>query len=598
VTYGAQVDTHTLLENAGFMDFSTFFKRRYDDDMLNVTVAPRMIIDDVPVSPAEGPAQTIVLASFADNELGRTDPAEYSTFVFWGDMQDASEASLRFDLSLNRFVLETTRGFLENGPVDLSFQVFSNGSDGQGLGSFLTVDVRNLAATVTAAANRSVAPGSELTFDVASFADPGVLDTHGATIEWGDGTLTPGVVTGVNGSGTVAGTHTYQAAGKYTVTVTVTDDDGAPASGIFEVEVQSAISIASLAPASGPKGGGAFTLIVAGQGFMPGTKLLWNGAERATTVLSSSMLQAEIPAADLAIADEIGVALVTARLAAGTESEALAFTIVGSMVEGADTAVAADGEVVQVSAPGIAAMLETAEGSGPVSVTAAKYDANPTGVNALNAGGTYFDLLVGGNAAGATLTSHLHYPATIVGQAEDELSLLYFTGSQWQPVLGSGGTLPAKNTTDNLDGTASGGRFTVRFDATSTPPITGLTGTVFALGTFDTTAPTCTASASPGTLWPPNNKFIAVTLSAQIADGGSGPAGYQLVSVTTSEGLASSESRGFTLGTNDTAGELRAARSGSGSGRTYTLTYRASDGAGNTATCSAIVTVPHDQRKK
>jgi hypothetical protein len=315
-------------------------------------------------------------------------------------------------------------------------------------------------------------------------------------------------------------------------------------------------------------------------------------------VLSGNILQAEIPATDLAIGDEIGVALVTVRLPGGFESEALAFTIIGDMVEGADTDVAADGEVAQVSAPGIAATLETAEGSGPVSVTAASYDANPTGVNALNAGGTYFDLLVGGNASGASLTSHLYYPVTIVGQAENDLALLYFTGTQWQPVLGSGGTAPAKNTTDNLDGTASGGRFAVTFDATSTPPITALTGTVFALGALDTTAPTCTASASPGTLWPPNNKFVPVTLSAQIDDSGSGPAGYELVSVTTSEGHASSEARGFTLGTPDTAGELRAARFGSGSGRVYTLTYRAADGAGNTATCSATVTVPHDQRKK
>jgi hypothetical protein len=38
-----------------------------------------------------------------------------------------------------------------------------------------------------------------------------------------------------------------------------------------------------------------------------------------------------------------------------------------------------------------------------------------------------------------------------------------------------------KSTTDNLDGTASGGRFTVVFDQTSTPKITELTGTVFAV---------------------------------------------------------------------------------------------------------------------
>ena len=595
-TYGARVDTHAQVENLYFTEFNHFFKRRYEPTVLTATVEPRMITDEVTIDPAEGPAQTHVIASFADNEFGRTDPAEFAAFVGWSDMADAAEATIRFDAALERFVVETTRGFLESGPVDFFFQISSLGPDGQGFGNSFTVDVRNLPPAVTPAANRSVAPGAEVTFDVASFADPGVLDTHGAIIDWGDGSFAPGIVTEANGSGTVAGTHTYQAGGPYTVTVTITDDDGAPASASFQVE--SGISIESLAPASGPKGGGAFTLIVGGDGFMPGTQLLWNGAERPTTVLNSSMLHAQIPASDLAIDDEIGVALVTARLAGGVQSNALAFTIIGSLVEGADTAVAADGDVAQVSAPGIAATLHTSEGSGPVSVTAARYDDNPTGVNALNAGGAYFDLLVRGNASGATLMAHLYYAPTIVGRAEDDLALLYFTGTQWQPVLGSGGTPPAKSTADNLDGTTSGGRFAVTFDATSTPPITALTGTVFAIGALDTTSPTCTASASPGTLWPPNNKFVPVTLSAQVADSGSGPAGYQLVSVTTSEGHASNETRGFAQGTPDTAGELRAARFGSGPGRVYTLTYRATDHAGNTATCTAMVTVPHDQRKQ
>lgn len=43
----------------------------------------------------------------------------------------------------------------------------------------------------------------------------------------------------------------------------------------------------------------------------------------------------------------------------------------------------------------------------------------------------------------------------------------------------SGGTDPAKDTTDNLDNTVSGGRFQVTFDSSSTPGVTELTGTVF-----------------------------------------------------------------------------------------------------------------------
>ena len=40
---------------------------------------------------------------------------------------------------------------------------------------------------------------------------------------------------------------------------------------------------------------------------------------------------------------------------------------------------------------------------------------------------------------------------------------------------------------------------------------------------------------------------------------------------------------------------LRAERSGTGSGRIYTLTFVATDVSGNSATASTIVTVPHNQ---
>jgi len=54
-----------------------------------------------------------------------------------------------------------------------------------------------------------------------------------------------------------------------------------------------------LVPAATPPGGGAFTLTVNGTGFAPGASVLWNGAAKPTTFVSSSQLQAAIPAADI-----------------------------------------------------------------------------------------------------------------------------------------------------------------------------------------------------------------------------------------------------------------------------------------------------------
>ncbi len=121
---------------------------------------------------------------------------------------------------------------------------------------------------------------------------------------------------------------------------------------------------------------------------------------------------------------------------------------------------------------------------------------------------------------------------------------------------------------------------------------------------IDKTSPTLACSVSPNTLWPPNHKMVAVTASVTVTDLTSGSAGFILTSVTSSEpdeGLGDgdfpNDIQGFIVGTSDTSGLLRAERSGIGNGRVYNLTYEGMDLAGNLATCSVTVTVPHDQRK-
>lgn len=122
----------------------------------------------------------------------------------------------------------------------------------------------------------------------------------------------------------------------------------------------------------------------------------------------------------------------------------------------------------------------------------------------------------------------------------------------------------------------------------------------------DITPPTVTCTISPDSLWPPNHKMVDVTATVTVSDAESGPAGFKLLSVTSSEpdnGLGDGDTpndiQGFAIGTPDTTGQLRAERSGAGTGRVYTLTYEGMDKAGNTATCEAAITVvPHDQGRR
>jgi hypothetical protein len=111
----------------------------------------------------------------------------------------------------------------------------------------------------------------------------------------------------------------------------------------------------------------------------------------------------------------------------------------------------------------------------------------------------------------------------------------------------------------------------------------------------DTTPPSITCSASPASLWPPNHKLRNVTATVNVTDS-STPTRFELLSVTSSQpdsGLGKDDVRGdvqgWTVGTNDISGQLRAERYGAP--RVYTLTYRGYDAAGNYADCSTTVTV-------
>jgi hypothetical protein len=113
----------------------------------------------------------------------------------------------------------------------------------------------------------------------------------------------------------------------------------------------------------------------------------------------------------------------------------------------------------------------------------------------------------------------------------------------------------------------------------------------------DTTAPTLTVTAAPGILWPPNHKRVSVDALVSVTDDADPHPSVGLVSVTSNE---PDDARGN--GDGHTSGDvqlvdgdsflLRAERSASGSGRVYTITYRATDACDNAAQAAATVVVP------
>jgi hypothetical protein len=111
------------------------------------------------------------------------------------------------------------------------------------------------------------------------------------------------------------------------------------------------------------------------------------------------------------------------------------------------------------------------------------------------------------------------------------------------------------------------------------------------------TSPTTTCMATPNVLWPPNGKSVSVTVSGIITPG---------TSALTATTYAVLDGDGQTQQTGDVtlgaAGNfsfgvpLIASRNGDDvNGRAYTIRVRGADTLGNVGSCSAIVTVPHDQ---
>lgn len=98
-----------------------------------------------------------------------------------------------------------------------------------------------------------------------------------------------------------------------TGTITISGDNPAP-------------QITSLNPTSVLEDSGAFTLTVNGSGFVPASKVRWNGQERTTTYVSGTQLTASITGADVSSAGTAAITVFNPAPGGGT-SNAVNFTI-------------------------------------------------------------------------------------------------------------------------------------------------------------------------------------------------------------------------------------------------------------------------------
>jgi hypothetical protein len=106
----------------------------------------------------------------------------------------------------------------------------------------------------------------------------------------------------------------------------------------------------------------------------------------------------------------------------------------------------------------------------------------------------------------------------------------------------------------------------------------------------DKTAPTLSVALDKSTIWPPNHTMVPVTATLSATDAGAGIESVVLTSITSDKPDSGQGDIHADFGTPSTTFSVRAEKD-----RVYTVTFTATDKAGNKTVKTATVTVPHDQ---
>jgi hypothetical protein len=221
-----------------------------------VADAPLANVQVPTINATEGiPTGTIVEASFTDP--GGSEPlGDYAATIQWGD--GGSTAGTIVDLGNGRFNVTAGHVYLEEGTYTVTVSVTHDR-----LPSVVATGTARVADAALTATATPFVPLQGIALNntrVATFVDANPAGKPGdftVTINWGDGTSSPGTVSQPNGIGSafaVAGTHTYSAPGAASVVVTIADVGGQTASASFVVSVGPSIFVLD------PTAGGALTV--------------------------------------------------------------------------------------------------------------------------------------------------------------------------------------------------------------------------------------------------------------------------------------------------------------------------------------------------
>jgi PKD repeat protein len=191
-----------------------------------VTDAPLAAKVSVPAV-AESSVLTDAIATFTDPDPNDKS-SEYTVTIDWGDGSTGPGTVNK--TGPGAFSVSGNHAYADEGPRTVGVTVRDGG--GATVTATQAITVVDAALTAGAPLTRRGTEGRPGAGAVATFRDANTAataaDYTAATINWGDGTTSPGTIGPAPGGGwQVGGSHTYREEGRYATTVAVTDRGGA-----------------------------------------------------------------------------------------------------------------------------------------------------------------------------------------------------------------------------------------------------------------------------------------------------------------------------------------------------------------------------------
>ena len=201
------------IETATGYDFLSLLQTSYQD-AVEAGDRPPVASYSVTGTPNEGSSLKFDASASTDPDLGRADLGRTEALTYRWHFSDGGQTSGKVAYHV----------FHDNGPFTATLTVAD--AFGWEKNSMQTVTVANVTPTVTFAATTPTSIFSGDAVGVSgSFADPGSDAAWHSLIDWGNGTTTPATLN-VSGAA-ITGSSTFLALGSFTVTLSVTDKDGA-----------------------------------------------------------------------------------------------------------------------------------------------------------------------------------------------------------------------------------------------------------------------------------------------------------------------------------------------------------------------------------